>query len=101
MGLNTFLIFTIVIAFATSVCKIFEQVAGFGLNGEVPALKIIQNQVKLWFVIIYCIHYIFNDFIILSLNLVVDVMLVRVIRQDIRTKKNFSVNSSTSSQKKN
>ena len=65
-----------------------------------PFLNIIQFREQLWFVIIYCIHYIFNDFFVLGFNFIIDVMLIRVIRQDIRSKKDFSVNSNSCNHKK-
>ena len=46
-----------------------------------------------WFRILHCVHYVFNDFILVVINIVIDILLVKLIRRDLRIKLNFSINS--------
>ena len=49
---------------------------------------------KVWHLrILYFFHYVFNDFFLLIVNLVIDIKLVFVIRNDLTEKLNFKINS--------
>ena len=41
----------------------------------------------------FLLHYLLNDFVFLAFNLVIDIFLVRLVRQDLRMKVVFSLNS--------
>ena len=46
-----------------------------------------------WFRVLHSIHYVFNDFLLLAVNMVLDIMLVKLIRKDLRMKLDFSISS--------
>ncbi len=46
-----------------------------------------------WFISIYSIHYLLNDFILLLINLLIDIFLVRHIKYDLNKKKEFLTKS--------
>ena len=59
---------------------------------ESPMLDIFYMVLrKKWFnSVIYVLHYILNDFVLLLINLIIDILLVRVIRKDLKSKKKFA-----------
>ena len=56
---------------------------------EYPVFNILENRGLFLFKIIYLVHYIFNDFLILAITFYVDILLVIVIKKDLKKKKNF------------
>ena len=96
MKLKWITIVCFLFSFLTSYTKINEY--GFdGLNyfaqTESPRLFIFDLVTgKYWFyVTIYVFHYIFNDFILLLINLIIDIRLVIEIRRDLKSKKDFAI----------
>lgn len=99
-------IFVFIFLFSCLTCvnKIFEYKIStdqYGLNddylasNEAPKLNIFYlvndsyQNLKLLFMISYYLHYILNDFILLSANFLVDLALVKQVRRDLRAKKKF------------
>ena len=83
-----------VLSLATSYCKIDEYQKGMFYHfnqDEFPGLNIKKyntNEMNYpFFIYIYLFHYILNDFILLMLNLLIDLMLVRKIKRDINKKR--------------
>ena len=86
---------TIGISFLFSIEKIFEyRTKHYYLSQlEYPQLNIFHLiDEKKWFILfIYCFHYILNDFILLLINLIIDIRLVILIRKDLNSKKGFAL----------
>ena len=91
--LKTIITLTILISAATSFGKIFENnVDGVYLSQiEFPPLNFFDLfRANKWFQIVcYIFHYVINDFFLYAFNLIVDILLVRKIRGDLKFKKTF------------
>ena len=86
------LIYILICFFALSAllcsCKCFEyELNAMETQDEYPELGLFWNRQYIWFKIIYLVHYIFNDGVILALNFFVDILLVVEIKKDLKIKK--------------
>ena len=92
MKMSRIIIFTLLISFLTCVNKMFEYDDDYYFSSiEIPdsAVKeiLMDAKKKHWFFVIYLIHYILNDFLVLLSNFVVDLLLVKQIRKDLSIKR--------------
>jgi len=84
---NIIILISLVLSMLNCTNKIFEYRIDLFFFAEVefPVLNIRDLAVNLkanwWFILIYSIHYLLNDFIFLLINFLVDLFLVKHIRQ--------------------
>lgn len=82
-------------AFLTCLNKLNEYDAYFFYfdQNEYPTLVIFRQMGwNVFFTVTYLIHYIFNDFLALLVNTLVDIWLVNCVKANLRQKKKFNLN---------
>ena len=101
MNMKHFLIFTVAVSFLASSCKIFEideaqnDVSYYGYFIQATVFNLGLLQTSTLFQVVFLIHYLLNDFVLILANLIVDILLVCLIRRDLRLKVDFKANSQT------
>ena len=96
---------TLLLSLLTSANKIFEYrtKGNYYSQLEFPSLNMFDLiESKHWFIVfIYLFHYIFNDFFLLILNLIIDIRLVILVRRDLSTKRRFAIKNFNSNKSSN
>ena len=83
---------------ALSVCKVFEYSIEFSIanDSELPNMKLATMIQKPWFNVLYVAHFVINDFILLVVNLAIDLLLVVHIRGNLKKKDALTTEVGTS-----
>ena len=91
--LRIIILATIVVSASTSFGKIFEYdtLVSYSTQMEYPRLNLFQLFVeeKYFEIVSHISHYIINDFFLLIYNFIIDILLVKKIREDLKHKKHF------------
>ena len=91
MSLKLFVFLILLFGLLSSFCKVFEYSVNFKnmSDSEYPILNLPFMTDKLWFIIIYSLHYLLNDFVLLAFNLAIDIKLMRHVRSELKLKMAF------------